>query len=166
MVAANYLTKGGILRNRAAIFVFASLALGLLVAGCGSSGGDSDSIDKASFVEQANTICKQASGKIAAELRVIGQTEAENPNYTPAVLVKKALIPGLEAEIKELRALGAPPGDKKEVQAFLEAVQKIVNTAEADPETFASANSPYEGAELAARRFGVTECPIAPVESN
>jgi hypothetical protein len=141
-----------------AISVLGSLALCLLVAGCG--GGDDDSaeaqpIDKATFAKRATSICKQASGRIAGGV----SAEIKSKSTTAVDLVQKVLIPGLETELEELRALGVPTEGKQEVQAFFKASQNVIEKAKADPGTFATSVSPYEAAELAGRRLGVTTCP-------
>lgn len=152
------------MRNAIAIFIFGSLALCLFVAGCGSgssSGGEGSSIDKAAFVKQADEICEQASGKLAAEVTATNGGETG----TPGGLIRGILIPGLEAELEELRALGIPEEGKAEVQAFLKAAQKVIARAEADPEKFAASASPYEAVELTGRKFGVTACPLTVVKA-
>lgn len=150
------------MRNTIAISILGALALGLLVAGCG--GGDSSSaeaqqLDKATYVKKAETICKQSSGRIAAGV-TSGQFES------PVRIVQVILIPGLEAELEELRALGIPKEAKREVQAFLKAAQDVIDAAKANPGVFVEAASPYEATELAGRRFGLVACPITPVEAG
>lgn len=156
------------MRNTIAMLVLCSLALGLLIAGCGGgsgdasagSGGEGSSIDKAGFVKQATEICEQTSGKLSAEILAA----ESGPSTTAADLVQEALTPGLQTELEELRALGTPSEGKGQVQAFLKALQKVIEAAEADPEAFAASVSPYEAAELAGRRYGVSACPISTVE--
>lgn len=163
-----YLTKGKTLRNKIAILAFASLALGLIAAGCGGGGNDSSagaegSIDKATFVKQANEVCERASGKISAGVAAVAQRESQiGREKTGALIVSEAFIPSIESEIDEIRALGSPDEGMKEVQAFLEAAQKMIKKAEADPGGFLESTGPFEGAELAAARYGMSACPIAP----
>jgi hypothetical protein len=158
------------LRNTIALLILGSLALGLLVAGCGGGGSDSagaQEIDKATFVKRADAICEQASGKLSAEALALTQSESAKPNYEreklQVHLVNRILIPGLDAELEELRALGMPSEGKQEVQAFFKAVQGVANTAEADPGAFAEGVGGYESAELAGRKYGITACPISAV---
>jgi hypothetical protein len=140
----------------------------------GSGESESSSIDKATFVAQADEICEQTSGKLAAEVTAILQTADAKPNNdtfkgrtaTQVTMVKTALIPGLEAELEEIRELGIPSEGEQQVQAFLKSIQKVIDKAEANPADFAVSPSPYEGAELAGRRYGLTECPIAVVEAG
>ena len=150
------------MRRTIAISILGSLALCLLVAGCG--GGDSGSteaqqIDKATYVKEAETICAQSSGRLAAEV-TSGQLES------PTRIVEVMLIPSLETELEELHALGIPKEAKREVQTFLKAAQNVIDIAKANPGAFVEAVSPYEATELAGRRFGLVACPITPVEAG
>ena len=162
------------MRNKTATLILGLLAFGLLIAGCGSSGSDGDatgaSIDKATFVKQANTVCEQARGKLAAEVAAVSKREGAKPGYdrikTRMILIKGTLTPALQAELDELRALGMPSEAKGEVQAFLAALQGVIKRAEANPMAFGASANPYEAAELAGRKVGVLACPIAFVNTN
>jgi hypothetical protein len=167
------LTKGETLRNLIGISVAGSLIIGLLVAGCG--GGDSadaQQIDKATFVKEATRICKQASGKLAAEFTAVNTKEAAKPDYdyteTQIAIVKTVLVPRLEEELRQIRALGIPEEAKKEAEALLTAYQKGIERTKAKARTFIVTEgiAPYEIAELAATRLGLSECPIARVNPS
>jgi len=164
-----YLTGGDILRNMIAISTLCSLVIGLLlIAGCG--GSSEASIDKAAFVKEANTICEQVSGKLAAEMTTAIKESYSMPvnkrAETSVIVTKQSLIPGFETELEEIRALGMPSEGQKEVQAFFGEMQKMIAAGKANPEAFASSSNPYEAAELAGRRYGVSACPIASVSSE
>ncbi len=160
------------MRKLIAIYVIGSVAIGLLVAGCG--GGDdsagAEQIDKATFVKQANKICEQASGRLAAEVTSISKRESAKPSYdyakTQITIVEKSLVPRFEEELKEIRALGIPEEAKKEAEAFLTAYEGAINKTEAESKAVVEGATPYEAIELAGTRLGVSECPIAPVNTN
>jgi hypothetical protein len=156
------------------IFVVGCMAFVLLIAGCGGGGGsdsaDAQQIDKATFVKRANRICQEASGKLSAELVSITAREEAKPNYDYAkaqvAFVKQALIPFLEEELEEFRALGIPSEAKKDVEAFLAASQKAIDKSKANPKAIAEGNPALLAAEVPGTKFGVTECPIAPVDAG
>jgi hypothetical protein len=156
------------LRTLTGVLLAGSLILTLVVAGCG--GGGDESIDKASFAEQANGICEKVSGTMAAKLKSISQRESTKPGYdytkTQIVVVEKALVPGLEEELAKIRALGIPTDAAKEAKALLQAYESAVVQTKAKPEALVKGAIPYEGAELAATRLGASECPVAPVNSG
>ncbi|HEY5815728.1 MAG TPA: hypothetical protein VIS95_05250 [Solirubrobacterales bacterium] len=160
------------MRKHIATFVAGVIASGLLIAGCGSDSEDADAqqIDKATFVKQANKICERASGQIVGEITSISSRESANPQSdyleTQISIVRRALVPGIEEELEEIRALGVPEEAKQEVQAFLEAYAKAIDEAKADAKAVAEGSFPFEPVELAGTRFGISECPIAPVEAG
>jgi len=163
--------KGEILLRKAvAMSVVASLALGLLVAGCGGGGGgESGSIDKASFVEQANEICKRVSDAMQKELKAIANSQTgSNQTQNDLVLFNKVVIPGFQAELEEIRALGTPPGSQKQLNAFFAAQQKMIDMTEANPSSFSepSGEKQFEVVEVAGTKYGISECPIAAVGSS
>lgn len=154
------------MRKLIAVFAVLSLAIALSAAGCGG-GGDSEGgeLDKASFVKQANEICERASGKMAAGVNTISSRESAKPNYdydkTQLLLVTESLIPGLEEELREIRALGVPDDAKAEAEAFLKAYQKSIDKTKANPQTGLEIVPPYESVELIGTKMGATECPVS-----
>lgn len=162
------------MRKFIAITAIASLAIGLLVAGCGGGGDSTDSpeIDKATFVKQANKICEQTSGRMAAGLTSITSREQAKPNYdfteTQITVVKEAYVPGLEEELQKIRALGIPEEKKKEIEAFLRSYTRAIALMKAKPEEVVEFGgiAPNEAVALAATRVGISECPVSPVEPN
>jgi hypothetical protein len=155
-------------RQFIAILAVGSVACGLLAAGCGGGDASGDQpIDKATYIEQANAICKRASGKLAAELTSISSREEAKPNYdytrTQIVIVNQALVPILENELKELRALGIPSEAKKDVEAFLAASQKGIDKTKANPAVVPAGHAPFLASEVPATKFGLKECPFAPL---
>lgn len=161
------------MRKLIAVFVAASAAIGLLMAGCGS-GSDSaadQQIDKATFVMQANETCKKASGKLAAEITSITSRESAKPGYdleeTQVTIVEESFIPRLEEELRQIRALGMPDEAKKETKALLKAYQRGIEKTKAKARALVEIEGfvPYEGVELAATRLGASECPVAAVNT-
>ena len=152
------------------ILAVGSLVLGLVVAGCGGGNSEDQSIDKATFAKQANVICEEASGKMAAELASISNRESAKPTYdydkTQIVIVEEAFVPALEEELTKIRALGMPADAAKEVKALIQAYERGIAKTKAKVKAVAKGAVPYEAAELAAARLGVSECPVAPVNAG
>lgn len=142
--------------------------LALLVAGCG--GGGSDSIDKAAFVEQANRICQETTKEMQAKIVSVAKKEpGANQDQTNLILMRGTVIPAFQSELEEIRALGIPGEGKPEAQAFLRTLQKAVDGLAANPANLLEnkrGRSPFEPAELAGARYGLTECPIASPEAG
>jgi hypothetical protein len=162
------------LRKYIVIFTVLLLTAGLFAMGCGGSsdGAETKQIDKATFVRQANKICQQISGRLAAQIASINKREQGEPDYdftkTQIALVSEALVPGLEDELQQIRALGVPKEAKKEAQTLLAAYQKGIDRTKANVKAWIEKEgyAPYEVAELAAVKLGISECPIAPVTNS
>lgn len=155
------LTKEAILRKKIVKLILVVLAAAALGAGCGSG---SDSIDKAAFVEKANAVCKQANAKMRGQIAAITASKAGvKQEEIDLALMKEAVIPGMQAELDEIRALGIPSEKEKQARAFLAAQQQAIESAEANPTTFFSSEKTLEAVELAGTRYGIRECPIAEV---
>jgi hypothetical protein len=158
------------LRYSLAIFVAGFMAFGLLIEGCGGGDSTAQKIDKATFVKQANRICEQVSGKFAAELSSVSSRESAKPGYdfakTQVTIVKEVLIPGLEEELKEIRALGMPAEAKRDVESFLGAYQRSIAKVKAKPQSATGATIPYEAVEVTGTAFGVSECPVTSLSAG
>jgi hypothetical protein len=152
------------LRNHFVICV--SVVVGILIVACGSGSDDPQEIDKATFTKQANEICQRATGRLAAQVGSMSTKAEEKPDYDytkdQTVIVKEALIPNLEEELREIRALGIPAEARKDTEAFLVASQKVIDWLKARPQALIEGQvPPYAKAEVAGTKFGVTECPFA-----
>lgn len=126
---------------RLAVFLVASM-LAAVVVGCGGSDNSSDSgtdaagavgsvsvdtssLSKAEYIEQAEKLCLKASQKYLPALLEYMQSH-ENAKQSEEELiadaVDHAVVPKFQILIDELRELGAPEGDEKQIEAFLAAM--------------------------------------------
>lgn len=126
------------------------VAAALIVAGCGSGGGSgeatagesaasavttSDDLTRAKLIDRADKICSQTDETQEAELKAFLK-DHPNSQSNPrgqARLVKEAGLPPIREELEELAALGAPPGDEKDVEAILRALETAIEKSEANP---------------------------------
>jgi hypothetical protein len=144
----------------------------MLFAGCGGSGDSSEQIDKEAFIAQANKICEEVSGKLAADITSINKKASANPNAdlskAQIAMVKEGLIPRLEEELRRIRALGVPQDAKREVEALFAAYRKGIERTKEKAKLVALTErlAPHEVIAVAGTRFGVTECPISPVNAS
>lgn len=153
---------------RGLVAITAALLLGALaVAGCG--GGNSDetaeatSISKAEFIKQGDAICKKA-GKEARDAiskatkeqeeieRKLSQKEQEE-------VVRSVVLSPIKQMTDELAELGEPQQQGAEAQAVVNALQKAVQDALAEPlSIFEAGESPFTKAEEQAGEFGFQVC--------
>jgi hypothetical protein len=140
------------------------LAVALVVTGCG---GDDESsagptISKAAFIKKADAICTHGNKRM--ELAFASFLEEKKNIKHPSkadyeALVGKVLVPNLNQEIKEIRALGAPSGDEDRVDDFLEALEEGIETAERDPKVVISTSNAVFGiSSRLAKEYGLEVC--------
>jgi hypothetical protein len=119
------------------------------------------SLSKAQFIEKANAICTSRVKQIETELASSQKGGAGSGNPDEAAVVEIAL-PGIQAEIEEIQALGAPRGDVEEVEAFLTVLQSgldlIDRQAQPTVQGFVGA---LDSAEKAASKYGLEACPFS-----
>ena len=144
--------------------VAGALAIFLVVAGCG--GGDSDSstasITKAEFIKQADAACKKSEEEIQNDFAVYIKKHEDLKNPTEAdyaELVETILVPNVDQEVEDIRALGAPSGDEDQVEAMLEAREESVKTAEDDPQLVLNeSDKVFAKASKLAKEYGLEGC--------
>jgi hypothetical protein len=141
-----------------------ALSAVLVIAGCGS-GGDStntNAISKEKFVKKADAICQQGNERMATAFASFLKkskniTQASEAEYEK--LVGKVLVPNVQREIGEIRALGAPSGDEDRVSEIVEALEEGVETAENDPAAVTNSSDAVFGiASRLAGEYGLTVC--------
>jgi len=137
------------------------LILGAGAAGCGSSNKSTSastttiaSITKAEFLAKGNAICTQGNQKLGAAQSAL----PNNPSHAQiTAFVKSAFGPGIQSQIDEIRALGAPPGEHGTVTSILNVAQTDLSKIESNPALLASGPPFVDFAKLA-HSYGLTAC--------
>jgi len=125
------------------------------------------SMSKAQFVKRANAACGQEkSGRIAQmeayALRHRKEGKPESELF--ADLTTTLLLPTVEAESLKIAALGAPMGEEKEIEAFLDAQQEGIEEVAAMPDikTFEEFEAAFAKAGKLMKAYGVFVCDNGP----
>jgi hypothetical protein len=125
------------------------------LAGCGESG--EGPLSKAEFIERGDAICNRAAAEqraLAPPATVESQAPANRSSYIEPVLVKS-----IEKELRRLKALGLPPGDKKKIEAIFKEIEKGLEDAKLDPlDPLVKATDPFRKANRLAREYGLEAC--------
>jgi hypothetical protein len=124
------------------------------LSGCGGSSGPPS---KAEFIERGNTICRRAAAEERALVplaTVESQPPANRTSYVESVLVKS-----VEKELRRLKALDLPPGDKKKIKKIFKEIEKGIKDATLDPlDPLVNATDPFRKANRLARAYGLKAC--------
>jgi hypothetical protein len=150
--------------------VLGAVVAALFVAGCGS-GDDSTtvttgSLSKEAFVKKADAICTKGNLSMqkgfASYLRkhkksIIALRHPSKADYEGLII--GVLVPNLEREIDEIRALGAPSGDEKRIEEIFAAWEEGIEVAENDPAAVKHSSEAIFGvASRLAKEYGLEVC--------
>ena len=145
----------------------AGLALSALVlaAGCGGEDEDryspvvADPLGKVEFLREADRICHSTEARIeAAADELATQPGGPDPREVERVALA-VVIPALETEVRAISAIGAPPGDEKQVAAILAATERGIEEIGSDPRALADGPPPgLRRAKRLAESYGTREC--------
>jgi hypothetical protein len=154
--------------NKAFLAAVAALvALAALVAGCGSGDETTDAtvtLTKAEFIKQGDAICKKGNAEIEAGFEDFSEANDIPQNQEPSKaqgveIVETVIVPSIKQQGEEIRALGAPEGEEKQVEDLLDSLDAAVSEAEEDPEALFGENSdPFADANQQATDYGFKVC--------
>jgi hypothetical protein len=155
-------------RGRTVLSALISAVACLPLAACGSSKSTSSSttttvvLTKTQFLARGNLICAQADNKQNADTLVYAKAHHYNlkTQPTPAELNALAMhvaIPDIQANVLELRGLGAPSGDQTKVKAILDNAQQALDKVKQNPSLLGSGR-PFAAVAKQLHAYGLTEC--------
>lgn len=138
----------------------AALALAFLLLAPGCGGGEG-SIAKAEFLHEGNAICRATIHTLTEEGReTFSEAEFKHTDVAGIPFVLGTYVPEFQAEVRKLRALGAPSGDEARVEAILRAIEGIVAEARQEPGRIVhEVVNRYEKPQRLATSYGLDECP-------
>lgn len=144
-----------------AVALAVTLALGLVVGGCGSSSKSSTSKSattaapsKPQFLAQGNAICARGNQSLGAADKALGNqpSKAQITRF-----VASTFAPDIQSQIDGLRALRAPSSDQATVSTMLDTAQTDLNKIKSNPALLASGAGFADFARLA-HPYGLTAC--------
>jgi hypothetical protein len=141
------------MKRKLSVIAAAALATGLLAAGCGDDDDDSSELTHAEFVAEANQICKTGN----AEINAAGEEANPKPG-TPEfdAFVTDTLVPNVQGQIDDIRALGIPEEDES-LGGTLDEAELIVQDLSEDPASILDGD-PFAPIDRELTDAGLTEC--------
>jgi hypothetical protein len=153
-------------RNLILLFICFA-ATGLIAAGCGGDdddgGGDDPtatettettaSLTKEEWITQADAICHESDTKIEAGAPAGSATAAEVDAF-----VSDTLVPAVQTQLDDIRALGPPEGAEDEATAIIDEAQAALDQLSDDPTLIRNQQDPFADANADAQAFGLTVC--------
>lgn len=145
--------------------VASALVLGVLcTAGCGSSGGSGSTttaaaprstISKSAFLAKANAICVKGNAASRAARAKLGASPTEEQIVA---FVRGTEVPGVQAQIDAIRALGAPADDQATVTKMLDLAQTAVGRVKVVPTILTTGEDVFAPFAAIAHPYGLTAC--------
>jgi hypothetical protein len=142
-----------------------ALAVALVIAGCGSnSSSTTASLSKAEFVKQGNAICKAGNEEIEEGFEEFTKENNLSKTKPPSKAIQEEaaetiLIPAINNQVEEIRALGTPEGDEGEVDEILTDAEEAVEEGEEDPTSLLGAEpAKFKELNKESREYGLTVC--------
>jgi hypothetical protein len=134
-----------------------------IVAGCGGGDddGDSGSLTKAEFIKQADAICANGDKTISADFEDFAEEKGikdEPDKAQQEEAIVEVVAPAVQEQADEIKALGAPDGDEKQIEAMLTAVEEGVEDLEENPSQLTEGKNPLAKGSKLARDYGLEKC--------
>ncbi|MGH2957913.1 MAG: hypothetical protein ACRDL6_13080 [Solirubrobacterales bacterium] len=147
--------------RRAGLLLAAMLTTGLIAAGCGDDdGGDGgngdEALTKEEFVAQGNQICREGNQELDA---IANQSFQREP--TPEQeerFVNDEVIPNIQGQIDEIRALESPEGDEETINGILDDAEAALDEIRADPSLIEADPGPFAEVNQQLREYGLSTC--------
>lgn len=153
------------MRNRLPTLASAlSLIVAVALSGCGGEGGEEEAggdgaLTRAAYIAEGDRICADGTARMARQ--AIERFGGEQPSGEEARdFGSEVVVPTLEEQLAQLRALPAPAGDRESVGAIYDAVDSGIEELRADPGLLTRPNNggAFDQANRLARRFGFRQC--------
>jgi len=137
-----------------------TLVIGLIAAGCGSSNDNTTStsnLTKTEWIAKADAICKAGNDEISnAGKQQFGKQKVSQAQLND--FATGTIIPSIQRQVDQIKALGAPSGSEGQVNALLDAVQADIDKVKADPTLVTGNSDPFADANKLATDYGLKVC--------
>ena len=139
------------------------IAVVLLGAVCfaGPACGGSKGVSKADYLAKAKEICQQGSQALtAASNAVFAKVPPGQKLSVPEIedFVRQTVVPTIRDQIKQLRAIEPPKGDKAHVEEIYSALDKGLNEMEQTPSKLTDGSNVFADADTLAQKYGISVC--------
>lgn len=138
----------------------AAAVVAIGVAGCGGDDSSTSSTSTAAaltqeeFVAQGNEICAAGNKELDAAGNDVFSGNASQAEVEQ--FATDALVPNIQGQIDDIRALQPPADQADQVTAFLDQAQSILDGVEADPSSIQG--DPFAPVNKMATALGLDQC--------
>ncbi len=135
-----------------------ALAAGLLAAGCGGDDGGA-APSKQDYIAEGDAICKQRQDEVSRQAQETFGGSVPTGEQIEA-FGADVIVPSLDSQLEELRALTPPEGDEDTVGKIYDAVGDGIDAIRENPAlvTDPNAGGTFAEADALAQRYGFKVC--------
>lgn len=109
----------------------------------------------ADFIAEADAICAKGDDQINKAAESLGQNASEADQVK---FVKAVVVPSIQSQIDDVRALGDPDTGADELSTFLDDSESALDKLESDPAAVFGGDDPFADVETQAKELGLEEC--------
>lgn len=116
---------------------------------------------KAEFIKKADALCVETGKELRAQATAFFEGTKGVDRASPEELeglTNEVVVPGLQAQISELRGLGPPPAGAAEMETLLLAMETEIEHVGDNATEVLVAGNPYTESEKLAKNYGLKVC--------
>lgn len=116
---------------------------------------------KAEYLAKAKEVCQRGNAALtAASNEAIAKVLPGEKLSPPAIeeFVRNTVIPTIRNQVKELRALEAPQGEKGHVDEIYSALDQGLDELEKSPLRLTDGSNVFAAADALAQKYGISVC--------
>lgn len=145
-------------RTRRVAALVGAACLTVSASGCG---GGSKGISKTDYLARAKTVCDQGNKVLTAASNYVVSKLAPGQKLSEAEIddfVRKTVIPTIRDQVKQLRAIPPPKGEKAHVEEIYKALDKGLDDLQQNPKKLSDGSNVFGDADTLAKKYGITVC--------
>jgi len=142
-------------------------AVGLLAAACLATaaacggGGGGKTLSKSDYLAQAKTVCQKGNRDLRSASDDVMAKVPPGSKLNDAQIndfVRNTVIPTIRDQVKQLRAIPPPKGEKAHVNAIYDELDKGLDALDKDPKKLSNGSNVFASADALAQKYGISVC--------
>jgi hypothetical protein len=142
------------------VALLGAVCLALTASACGDD-GESKGISKSDYLTQAKVICQKGNRALtAASNDVFAKLPPGEKLPEPEIdkFVRETVLPTIRDQVKQLRALPPPKGEKGHVEEIYKELDKGLNELDQNPKKLSDGSNVFAEADKLANKYGISVC--------
>jgi hypothetical protein len=141
------------------VTLLAAACLAASALSCG--GGGSKGITKTDYLARAKLVCQKGNRDLKSASDDVMAKVPPGSKLTDAQItdfVRNTVIPTIRDQVKQLRAIPPPKGEKAHVEEIYKELDKGLDQLQKDPKKLTDGSNVFAEADTLANKYGITVC--------